>query len=615
VIGGSLLQCEVIHVGMSLPRSPEGTMVLCPGRLFLCVLAACVPVGATGGGRRWRNVLRNPSFETVDPKGMPAGWRWQQGRAKATLTIDDTVAHSGQRSVKIANPTAKAPHVYSFLAQDAWVRPGRGYVLSCYMKSAVPGTVWIGGGARWQHRFAFPATKDVWTRVAGRLETGRDERSFRVMILTESPTRAVWIDDVMLEEGTEATEFVMDRPLKAGSAVLTVEPMDLRENLLPNSSFETVHGNRPQHWAFDCRNTDATMTVDDQVAHSGRRSLRFTNGTGFGPHVYGMCMLIGGAKVKPSTPYTVSAWVRSDEPGTAWIGGGRRWRLRCKFPRTHGQWRRVSDTFVTEPDETAIPVLLITERPTRGLWVDDVKLEEGNWASPYVPPEGPARPELELAVRPPRPVMSKRGLVVPIWAPSKYPPAAWAFIHRELWLDGALRLPEPVANATVAVRITGAEGKALCEASHTGDLAAGALAVEMGWEAYAVTDRTITARGTVADAAGREVAAAELRLHVVTGGLVEQELREAEALLPALRKRIEQLKPRGLESRALATATVLGHFVASRPRARPRRGPFSSSATATSAPCAATSRRSPATAPTSSRSSSAPVPCSSPSTR
>ena len=530
-------------------------------RLLLLFLTVALGAPAFAGGRRWRNVLRNPSFEAIDAKGGPVGWTWQQGRAKATAVVDETQARSGKRSVRIVNPTAKAPHVYSFLAQEAWVRPGRRYVLSCYVKSAVPGTMWIGGGPEWKVRAPFPATKDVWTRVVAPFETGRDVRRWRVMILTESPTDGVWIDDVMLEEGTEPTEFVMDRPLEAGEAVLRVEPMDLGKNLLPNSSFEAVEGGQPKGWAFNPRTTDAKLVVSTNAARSGRRSLLISNGTRFGAHVYGMLSVPDGVKVKPQAAYTVSAWVRSDDPGIAWIGGGARWRLRCKFPRTHGQWRRVSETFVTEDDETEIPLLVITESPTAGFYVDDVKLEEGNWASPYVPPEAPDTPVLELAIRPPQPVMSKRGIVIPVWAPSKYPPATSAFVHRELWLDGALRLPEAVPRATVTVRVTDEKGKVLCEAEQTTGLAAGATSIELGWEAYAVTARKLTASCTVRDARGKNVISRDLTLDIYTGGLVEKEIEKAQSLIDDLAGRVMKLTPRGLASRAVATGVVLQQFI------------------------------------------------------
>src|SRR3990172_7961652 len=72
------------------------------------------------------------------------------------------------------------------------------------------------------------------------------------------------------------------------NAALRVEPIALQKNLLPNASFEQVEAGRPGPWAWDRRNTDATTTIDETVAHAGKRSLRITNGTPFSPHVYGM---------------------------------------------------------------------------------------------------------------------------------------------------------------------------------------------------------------------------------------------------------------------------------------------------------------------------------------
>ena len=536
-------------------------MRTCLAALVVAAIGGFWPAASRAEGPRWRNLLRNASFEEVTEGGEPVAWHWAQGRAKATTAVDATVARSGKRSLKLTNPTPKAPHVYSFLAQEAWVRPGRAYVLSCYVRSAVPGTMWIGGGPDWKVRAPFPATKDVWTRVAVAFETGRDVRRWRVMILTESPTDGVWVDDVMLEEGTEPTEFVMDRPLKAGQTVLTVEPMELGENLLPNSSFESLDGTRPTGWAFNPRNTDATMAVDGKVARSGLHSLRLTNGTRFGPHVYGALTVVGGVKVKPKTAYTVSAWVRSEDPGVAWIGGGTRWRLRCRFPRTHGAWRRVSETFMTEEEERSIPILIITESPTEGLWVDDVKLEEGNWASPYVPPEAPERPVLELAVRPPQPVMSRRGIVIPVWAPSKYPPATTAFVGRELWFDGALRLPEARPGATVSVHLEAGRETPLAGATKQVDLPVGASSIEFGWQAGPLGRRPTAVTCEVEDAQRRVLARSRFHFAVYTGREVERELKKAEALLAELRKWVGQLATSGHESRALATATVLEQFI------------------------------------------------------
>ena len=70
-------------------------------RLLLLMLTAALVAPAAAGGRRWRNVLRNPSFEAVGAKGLPGGWTWQQGWAKATIVVDGAQARSGERSIRI----------------------------------------------------------------------------------------------------------------------------------------------------------------------------------------------------------------------------------------------------------------------------------------------------------------------------------------------------------------------------------------------------------------------------------------------------------------------------------------------------------------------------------
>ena len=92
-----------------------------PLALAAVTALAAAAMDAGAGGRRWKNLLRNPSFEAVGPSGVPAGWHWAEGRAKASLVVDEAVARSGKRSAKIVNPTAKEPHVYSYLFQQPWV--------------------------------------------------------------------------------------------------------------------------------------------------------------------------------------------------------------------------------------------------------------------------------------------------------------------------------------------------------------------------------------------------------------------------------------------------------------------------------------------------------------
>jgi hypothetical protein len=85
-------------------------------------------------------------------------------------------------------------------------------------------------------------------------------------------------------------------------------------------------------------------------------------------------------KLKAGEPYTLSAWVRSDDPGTAWIGGGSRWQFRAPFKKTGGAWSRVELTFVPEPVDVDITLRIVTEDTTPGIWIDDVALVAGRHA-------------------------------------------------------------------------------------------------------------------------------------------------------------------------------------------------------------------------------------------
>ena len=201
----------------------------------------------------------------------------------------------------------------------------------------------------------------------------------------------VWTPPVGAREG-EGT-----LPVDAGKPVLRVEPIVLQPNLLPNASFEDIEAGRPKSWSWDRRNTDAALAIDESVAHFGGRSLRITNSTPFAAHVYGMFHLPGGAAVKPNTQYTFSCYVKGNQIGIAWFGGGREWLQRARFPeKTDGGWVRVVLPFKTGADETNIPVLACTETPCEPFWIDDVQLVEGPRPMPILEPLKSDRPSIYL---------------------------------------------------------------------------------------------------------------------------------------------------------------------------------------------------------------------------
>ncbi|HID06210.1 MAG TPA: hypothetical protein EYP10_03585, partial [Armatimonadetes bacterium] len=452
------------------------------------------------------------------------------------------------------------------------------YTLSCYVRSADPGRAWIGGSERWRIRFHFKPTGNKWMRIVGTFKTNPTERNFHLMILTESPTSGIWIDDVQLEEGDKVTAFQMPIKLKSGDVRIVVERAHVNPNLVPNSSFEEVHGNRPHHWMWDRRNTDATMTVDETIARSGKRSIKLTNGTPFGAHVYGWFGLVGSIPVKPNTAYTVSCYVRTEGAGIAWIGGGKRWRIRAMFPRvtTGGRWVRVWKSFVTEPDEKTFALMIVTESPTKGIWIDDVKFEEGDRPTPYVPDFEKPHPSLELELPPPKSVEHRGILFMPIWKPERYPIHEHVFAGEQVWLEGLLYLPERLGRAQLRVLIERTDtGEVVKRAMHEYDFDAGAYDVEIGWgcadadlaryRIRAWLEPVASKEGANVTATGQRkniLASAQLEFYLYSRRTVLAQIEKVRRMLAQLDDAIAKLQRRGEDtSYPQVTASIVRDFI------------------------------------------------------
>jgi hypothetical protein len=111
-----------------------------------------------------------------------------------------------------------------------------------------------------------------------------------------------------------------------------------------------------------------------------------TNGTAFGPHVYGTLWRAQPVRVTVGKPYTMSAWVKSEQPGRFDLIAGQDWLYRVHAVAGGGQWRRIWGTFTPGAKDRDLTVRINLEHPTHIVWIDDVKLEEG--ASPTFDPPG-----------------------------------------------------------------------------------------------------------------------------------------------------------------------------------------------------------------------------------
>ncbi|MEN3001963.1 MAG: beta-galactosidase [Armatimonadota bacterium] len=194
--------------------------------------------------------------------------------------------------------------------------------------------------------------------------------------------------------------LLMGATLDQTDLQLTPQSLTVHPNLVRNGSFEQVQNGLPLGWSWDKRNTDATVQVVEGESATGARCLKLTSTTPFAPHTYGLLRYEGGVPVKPDTVYTLSIRYKAKGGYQGFVGGGKNWRVRLPFEDTGGQWKRAAITFATASDETNFELIIVIEAPSEGLYLDDLKLEEGREATFFVPAETPDRPLLYLGELP-----------------------------------------------------------------------------------------------------------------------------------------------------------------------------------------------------------------------
>jgi hypothetical protein len=176
-----------------------------------------------------KNKVANAGFE-IDPeraRGADDPWKcWSSyhfAKFMAPHEYDDQVAHSGGRSLKIeeANWANEA-------TRDGWIEqevPGVGtgktLTLSAWVKASKDPTrvrlCIYGWDPEWGRDFEAGVSPkfDIgteWQRISWTRSFGANITKVHVMVKREHQVLGgdVWIDDVQLEEGTEATDWVPD---------------------------------------------------------------------------------------------------------------------------------------------------------------------------------------------------------------------------------------------------------------------------------------------------------------------------------------------------------------------------------------------------------------------
>ena len=180
-------------------------------------------------------------------------------------------------------------------------------------------------------------------------------------------------------------------------------------NLVRNASFEVgeVAKLPPDQWDFfwfwtgfgwseeaEKRIQDSLWKIDDQVAHSGKRSAKICH-----RDFYNRVDYEGGYVQRAVTTatgdrtYTLSAYVKASKPTKCRLflwGETPDWGPEYDNAESPAfaadkEWQRISHTVTFRPEIETVNILILRERNVLGgdLWIDDVQLEVGKEATPY----------------------------------------------------------------------------------------------------------------------------------------------------------------------------------------------------------------------------------------
>jgi hypothetical protein len=149
------------------------------------------------------NLVQNPGFESVDANGRADDWN----APSEVFVVDDTVAHSGQRSMRIVNTD---PAVYLLCSQALPARPGEFYDFSVWVKAqdvrgeeggATICMEWAGkdGYIGGSYPSGIVGTAD-WTLVQARSAPipANATRASVTVYLRKGMTGTAWFDDVVV---------------------------------------------------------------------------------------------------------------------------------------------------------------------------------------------------------------------------------------------------------------------------------------------------------------------------------------------------------------------------------------------------------------------------------
>jgi hypothetical protein len=179
------------------------------------------------------NLIGNGGFEQGG-----AGWRFVSTGANATGQLDGAEKHEGKYSYKLTNKSGYAPNVFARIVQEvSGLRPYTTYRVSCWAKGKGCGVNWIGGGPGWGTRKWFPQGDFDWQEASFEVITDAAPDNYELMVLTESVTEALWVDEIRFEpvKVDQAKQEAVDAEIATQAEKLRRRVEDLQDRARGNA--------------------------------------------------------------------------------------------------------------------------------------------------------------------------------------------------------------------------------------------------------------------------------------------------------------------------------------------------------------------------------------------
>jgi hypothetical protein len=204
---------------------------------------------------------------------------------------------------------------------------------------------------------------------------------------------------------------------------ITVTHLKSNVNLLTNGSFEDMEtSGMPKGWAWNSGNINASCKADTKSALDGRVSMKITNTTPADAGINADLSFSKPISLEPGKQYTLSVWARSYNPGFTRIFGNLDLQYRIIIPSTNGKWERLSVTFTPAEKDKNFEITILSRGETDGVWLDDIRFEQGSSATLSNPSPGSSHSFRLCADNRDVEIISEGAFSIPfsVYAPGKF---------------------------------------------------------------------------------------------------------------------------------------------------------------------------------------------------